>query len=229
MSKKIWTGVALAATVIVTGWWWLERSTRPAQPPVPPPVVGFAIQPVAPAPPPPPLDPIASVPAPGNLGAAQDSGGPVASPTGEPAPEKQPANAVPTAGDILAEPGDDYVKIAKKLGVLVLDARASMENRREALTHTLNLSVGHEAEVLIPLVKDLRLPDELAEDILSEALNRPLRFQADLYVEALATRTTPELSLRIRQHLAFLTDGPDLGSVPSAWRGALAKAKAGWE
>jgi hypothetical protein len=228
MSKKIWTGVALAAAVIAMGWWWLERSTRPA--PAPSPLHELALQSVAPAlPSPPPPVPVETASPPDNLAATRTSDAPVASSGGQPAPEEPLANVLPTAGDILAEPGDDYVKIAQKLGALVLDSRASMENRREALAHTLNLSVGHEAEVLIPLVKDLRLPDELAEDILSEALNRPLRFQADLYVEALVTRTTPELSLRIRRHLAFLTDGPDLGPTSSAWRVALAKAKAGWE
>jgi len=228
MSKKIWAGVALAAAVIAAGWWWLERSTRPAPPSAPTPLAEIASPPFVPAPPP-PLAPVQTVSAPNNLAPASKPEAPAPGLAGEPEPETPPAQAVPTAGDILAEPGDDFVKIAQKLGALALDARAPMENRREALAHTLNLSVGHEAEVLIPLVKDLRLPDELAEDILSEALNRPLRFQADLYVEALATRTTPDLSLRIRQHLVFLTDGPDLGPLPSAWRAALTKAKAGWE
>jgi len=229
MSKKIWTGIALAAAVIAMGWWWLERSTRPA--PATSPVHELALQSVPPALPPlpPPPVPVENESPSDNLAATRTSNATIA-PTGDqPALEEPLSNVLPTAGEILAEPGDDYVKIAQKLGALVLDSRASIENRREALAHTLNLSVGHEAEVLIPLVKDLRLPDELAEDILSEALNRPLRFQADLYIEALVTRTTPELSLRIRQHLAFLTDGPDLGPTSSAWRGALAKAKAGWE
>jgi hypothetical protein len=226
MNKKSWLVIALVAAVIATAWWWLERSTRPAPAPAP----GLAIQPVAPAPPPPPpLDPAAPSAVSGSLADTRVSEAPAAILGGEPAAEEPPANAVPTAGDILAEPGDDYVKIAKKLGALALDARAPMENRHEALAHALNLSVGNEAEVLTPLVKDPRLPDELAEDILNEALNRPLAYQADLYLEALSTRTTPELLTRIREHLAFLTDGPDLGPAPAAWKDALAKAKAGWE
>lgn len=228
MIKKSWMALALAVVAIALSWWWLEKATRPAPAEAP----GIALQPVAPAPapPPPPAFDAASAPAvPGSLADTSAADAPMATLGGEVDPEAPPTLGLPTAGDILAEPGDDYVKIAKKLGALALDVRAPLEDRREALAHALNLSVGNEAEVLTPLVKDPRLPDELAEDILSEALNRPLAYQADLYLEALTARTTPELSTRIREHLAFLTDGPDLGPSAVAWKEAIAKAKATWE
>jgi hypothetical protein len=140
--------------------------------------------------------------------------------------EKGPA--VPTVGDILAEPGDDYVKIAKKLAVLVANPEVALAEREEALAHAMNLSVGAEAEVLTPLVVDPKVPDALAETVLAEALNRPLGYQADLYLAALAARKSPEMQTKIREHLSFLTNGEDKGGDPAAWKPAIAAARPGW-
>lgn len=133
-----------------------------------------------------------------------------------------------TASDILSEPGDDYVAIAKKLSTIVTDPKQPMEERQEALGHALNLSAGNEAEVLMPLVKDPTLPDELTGTVLDEALNRPLAFQADLYLAALPVHKSPEMQTKIREHLAFLTDGEDLGADPKAWEGAVKAARQQW-
>lgn len=154
--------------------------------------------------------------------------------TGEPAPggtadlPDLAASERPTVGDILAEPGDDFLPIAKKLAALVVDARVPMEEREEALAHALNLSVNHEAEVLTPLVKDPQVPDALAETILAEALNRSLSYQADLYLAALPVRKTPEMQTLIREHLAFLTNGEDRGPNPADWAADIRAAKAEW-
>src|SRR5690606_22611598 len=96
------------------------------------------------------------------------------------------AKDIPTAGDILAEPDEDYPRVARKLLALAMNPRAPMEEREEALAHALNLSAGNEAELLTPAIKNPALPDSFAETILAEALNRPLAYQADLYLAALA-------------------------------------------
>lgn len=138
------------------------------------------------------------------------------------------AGSLPTVGDILAEPDEDYVRVAKKLSAIALNSQVPMAEREEALAHTLNLSAGNEAEVLTPLVKNPALPDELAETVLSEALNRSLAYQADLYLAALATRKSPEMQTKIREHLAFLTGGEDKGGNPADWAEPIKAAKASW-
>lgn len=136
---------------------------------------------------------------------------------------------VPTVGDILELQTDDYVFLANRLASLVRDSRLPMEERSEALAHAMNLSAGNEAAVLTPLVKDPAVTDELAEAILDESLNRPLAYQADLYLEALKDRTSPGMQTKIREHLAFLTGGEDLGPDPKKWAPLLAAAKKEWE
>lgn len=226
----IWIGVA-AALAMVGGWWWLEHSTRPAE-------LGATgsgeIRRGADKPDIPKLQPN---PGDAATDAANASGvlqgeapittDPMAASDGAQVVEAQTPPPL-TAGDILAEPDENYVRVAKKLSALVLDARAPMENREEALAHTLNLSAGNEAEVLTPLVTNPELPDNLTETILSEALNRPLSYQADLYLAALGVRKTPEMQKMIRDHLAFLTGGEDLGADPKAWVEPLNSAKKGW-
>jgi hypothetical protein len=150
-------------------------------------------------------------------------------PDGEPAAPAAPgASAKPTVGDILAEPDDDYVRVAKKLIAITLDPKAPMVEREEALAHALNLAAGSEAEVLTPLVKNPNLPDELADTVLSEALNRPLSYQADLYLAALAVRKSPEMQTKIREHLTFLVGDEDKGPNPADWADAIKAAKASW-
>lgn len=133
-----------------------------------------------------------------------------------------------TAGDILAEPDEDLVRVAKKLGALVADSRAPMAEREEALAHALNLAAGNEREVLLPMVKNPGVTDEMVQTILSEALNSSLSYQADIYLEALAARQNSELQAAIREHLAFLTGGDDLGTDVAAWKKALAVVKPTW-
>ena len=133
-----------------------------------------------------------------------------------------------TAGDILAEPDEDLVRVAKKLGALAADSRAPLVEREEALAHALNLAAGNEREVLLPMVKNPGVTDEMVQTILSEALNSTLGYQADLYLEALAARQNPELQSAIREHLAFLTGGDDLGTNIAAWKKALAEVRSTW-
>lgn len=207
-------GLAGVVFVLAAGW-WLERSTRPPE-----------------AAPVPELKELTN----GRHSSPPITGGgsSLASPTteaGETAAEKDPAaaaDAKPSVGDILAMPDDDYVRVAGKLLKITLDPNAEMVEREEALAHALNLSAGNEAEVLTPLVVDKNLPDAFAETVLAEALNRPLDFQADLYLAALGARTNEELKLKIREHLAFLTGGDDLGSNPADWKKAIQAAKDSW-
>ena len=226
MKKRLLVPALIALVIaLVLGWRWLEHATRPATgQATPAPRTAEVVKPA----PVPTLN--------GTNKPPEQAGGPT---TGfaatKPAPEaapgvaEPPAPATPTAGEILAQPDEDLVRVAKKLSVLVRDEKAPMAEREEALAHTLNLSAGNEAEVLTPLVTDPALPDAFAETILSEALNRPLAYQADLYLAALAVRKSPEMQTMIREHLAFLTGGEDLGGDPKAWAAAIANAKKDWE
>ena len=219
----------VAVLVMVGGWWWLERSTRPdvSDDHGPDQVRVIADKPSVPT--------LKSEEPPAGGGVPSENATPDEAPAAnqsEMAASGGEMTATPaeplTAGDILAEPDDNYVRVAKKLSALVLDSRAPMENREEALAHALNLSAGNEAEVLTPLATNPELPDNLTETILAEALNRPLAYQAELYLAALSVKKSPEMQKLIRDHLAFLTGGEDLGSDPKAWVGPLNAAKSGW-
>lgn len=214
----------MALGLILAGGFWIERSTRPAPASAPDTTVGKVVAPngIAPS-----IKPAATAPKPGEFAATPGADAPV--PANMSADAAVPANSgLPSVGDILAEPDEDYVRVAKKLSAVATDSRVPMAEREEALAHALNLSAGNEDKVLTPLIKNPDLPDDMAETILSEALNRPLDYQADLYLEALAARKTPELQAKIREHLAFLTGGEDKGANPEAWKPALQVAKASW-
>ncbi len=143
-------------------------------------------------------------------------------------PDGASPRGLPTVGDILSDPEEDLQKVARRLLDVVRDGRQPMTEREEALAHALNLSAGAEKELLAPLVTDPRVPDGFAETILTEALNQPLSYQADLYLAALPVRTEPKLQTMIREHLSFLADSPDLGSDPKAWEPALRAARSTW-
>lgn len=217
MKRKIRAGLAVAGVVaFIAAFWWLESSTRPPEAEAPGPL---AVTPTPGGGPGPVL-------LPGNAAQGESM---FAQEGDEPAgPAAVEANGIPTAGDILAEPDDDYPRVARKLLALAMNSRAPMEEREEALAHALNLSAGNEEELLTPAIKNPDLPDAFAETILAEALNRPLAYQADLYLAALAARKTPELQATIREHLAFLTGGEDRGPNPADWQEDIKAAKASW-
>ncbi len=222
LKKKHLILAATGLALLVGCYVWFEASTRPHA--APKPDAGVAAVGQIPAGDGSPV----SVP---EMGVVTVSEGELAEAAPSAAGDGQAAAAAshgPTVGDILAEPDEDYVRVAKKLASIALNPRAPMVEREEALAHTINLSAGNEAEVLTPMVKDPNLPDELAETILAEALNRPLAYQADLYLVALAERKDPELQTKIREHLAFLTGGDDKGANPADWIEPLKAAKAEW-
>ncbi len=208
--------LALVGAFAIMGlYWWFESTTRPPETAAP------NIPGALPA-----GGSTAGVPNPPNDIVMVDVTESVGEGMAEPAAAE--ATPRPSVGDILAEPDDDFVRVAKKLSALALDVRLPMPEREEALAHALNLSAGNEAEVLTPLIRNPDLPDSLAETILSEALNRQLAFQADLYLAALAARQSPEMQKTIRGHLTFLTDGTDHGPRPEDWQEAIKAAKASW-
>lgn len=216
MKLKFGFGLGIAAVLLSVGaYWWLESSTRPPAGPE----TDVTVASPGERPGGGPLKFVENAPQRGVAGGEQ----------GSPSdPNGTEEKARPSVGDILAEPDEDYVRVAKKLLAITLDKRAPMEEREEALAHALNLSAGNEAEVLTPLVKNPDLPDSFAETILSEALNRSLAYQADLYLTALEARQSPEMQKMIREHLAFLTGGEDKGPKPADWQAAIKAAKASW-
>lgn len=216
MKTKHAVAVGLLGTLVITGLcWWLETSTRPAETVAPLTLGAVSVG-----------GSNARTPTPPANIEPEDGADRASGQMAEPAAAEEAPRL--TVGNILTEPDDDFLRVAKKLSELVLNARAPMAEREEALAHALNLSAGNETEVLTPLLKHPNLPDSFAETILSEALNRPLACQADLYLAALATRKTPELQKIIRGHLAFLAGGPDRGSRPEDWQEAIKAAKASW-
>jgi hypothetical protein len=140
-----------------------------------------------------------------------------------------PDNPLPSVDELLAEDTEDLPAIARKLSYLVALPGLPLEERENALAHAMNLAAGNESKIIDPLVTKPDVPDSLAEVILSEALNRSLSEQADLYLSALAHRKSEAMQTLIREHLAFLTDSADLGSDPAAWQAAVANAKKAWE
>ncbi|MDF3057763.1 MAG: hypothetical protein K0R17_1978 [Rariglobus sp.] len=137
------------------------------------------------------------------------------------------ATPTPTIDSILADPALDILGSARALAALVQNPALSIETRSEALAHLLNLSVEHETELLLPLLKSARLPDSLASTILTEALNRPLDWQADACLAVMARTTGQELHTQARDHLAFLTS-EDHGEDLKAWALAIRNARAKW-
>lgn len=140
---------------------------------------------------------------------------------GEPTAPVQPAA---TIGEILTAPSPDHATTALRLTPLVLDPDRPAEERTEALSHILNLSAGQETTVLLPLIRDARLPADYCRTILDDALNQSADWQAEVYLSALRVRREPKLRTSIREHLAFLTDGGDLGDDPAAWIEPLVQA-----
>ena len=226
MKQKTAGILAICLCLIAAGgaWWWLESATRPTVPAPPKIEVAKSVPPTV-------SEPVLahpSIPDAAEPAAGEGAGQSEKSAAVDPAASGD-AGTPTTVGEILAQPDDDYVRVAKKLSAVALDSTAPMAEREEALAHALNLSAGNEAAVLTPLVKDPKLPDSMAETILSEALNRPLSYQADLYFEALSARQSPEMQKMIREHLAFLTGGEDRGANPAAWVEPIKVAKASWD
>jgi hypothetical protein len=228
MKKNFWALGFLICGVICIGLWSsLERTTRPAP-------IATTINPNN------PTGSVVSVPTtveaagPGftiESDAASGEPPPDAELPGAAVPVADPARGgLPTVSDVLAEPGDDYVKIAQKLSALVRSDLLPLTEREEALAHTLNLSAGNEVVVLTPLVSDGKLPESLTDTILAEALNRSLSYQADLYLVALGRTPppSPDLKSRIREHLKFLTNGEDRGDNPQSWLADIKTAKETW-
>ncbi len=149
-------------------------------------------------------------------------------PAGGTASSPRDASAAAAIDAILRDTSLDNVASARALGALVQDATLSQEARAEALAHMLNLSVNNESTLLLPLLKSPDLPDSLAGTILTDALNRPLVWQADACLAIMARKTGKELHTQASEHLAFLTD-EDHGDDVNAWTLAVRTARAKWE
>ncbi len=217
--KKMFLLIGSVALLAIGAWLWLERATRPdaMEPPHISGVIDGQSNPSAPS-------AFASGSSLGQTSSDATTMTPVG--TADSTGSEPPLDT--TADSILAEPDENLPRVAKKLAALVKDPRVPLENREEALAHALNLAAGNETEILDPLVTDPNVPDSLAETILAEALNRSLSEQADLYLAALSARQSPEMQALIREHLAFLTDGEDLGPRPAAWLPVITAAKKEW-
>jgi hypothetical protein len=138
-----------------------------------------------------------------------------------PSPALVAENAI---SKILITSTSDHAAAARRLTALVLDPNFPAAQRSEALSHVLNLSAGHESEILLPLVRDPRLAALDCRAVLDDALNQSAAWQGEVYLAALGARPEPELRARIRTHLSFLTGREDLGDDPKAWLDPLTQA-----
>jgi len=143
-----------------------------------------------------------------------------------PDPQREAQSA--SIDSILRNQSLDNIGAARALGALVQDSSLGMDARAEALAHMLNLSVGNETALLLPLLQSPTLPDSLASTILSDALNSPLSWQADACLAVMARKTGKELHAQAGDHLAFLT-GEDHGDDLNAWALAVHQAQAKWQ
>ena len=144
-----------------------------------------------------------------------------------PPSDSSPSETRPTVDSILADTSLDNSAAARALGALVQDSSLSMNARAEALAHMLNLSVGNESTLLLPLIQSQDFPDTLSGTILNSALNSPLTWQADACLAVISRKTGKELHTQASDHLAFLT-GEDHGNDLEAWKLAVQQAQARW-
>ena len=143
------------------------------------------------------------------------------------APPPQRA-AAPLIDSILKDQSLDNLGAARALAELVQNPSLSLDGRSEALAHLLNLSVGNETTLLLPLLKSQDLPDPLASTILSDSLNSPLTWQADACLAVMARKAGKELHTQASDHLEFLT-GEEHGDDVNAWTIAVRDTRAKWD
>jgi len=130
-------------------------------------------------------------------------------------------------GSLLADSSLDNKAVMAGLAAMTLETDRSLSERTEAMGHLLNLSVEDPATVLLPLVGDTRLPDALCNQILDDALNDSLAWQADASLAALTYRDGKEIHTKAREHLVFLV-GTDHGEDVAGWTAAIAISKEKW-
>ena len=207
--------ISALAIIVIGGGVWLVWPTSPETPPLP--GLPTPIRTTAPA----PTASIAVPPTRSTLASAQ--AGPAAS-----SPPSSQRISSPTVDSILADQSLDNLGAARALSALVADTTLSLNDRAEALAHLLNLSVGNENTLLLPLLKSPNLPDSLGSTILTDALNSPITWQADACLAVAARKTGKELHTQAIDHLAFLT-GEDHGDDVNAWTLAVRTARKKWE
>ena len=130
-------------------------------------------------------------------------------------------------GSLLADSSLDNKAVITGLAAMTLETGRSLEERTEAMGHLLDLSVEDPSPVLLPLVSDTRLPDVLCDQILDDALNGSLSWQADASLAALTHRDGKEIQTKAREHLVFLM-GTDHGENIAEWSKAIALSKEKW-
>jgi hypothetical protein len=130
-------------------------------------------------------------------------------------------------GRLLADASLDNQNVMTGLTKMTLAADLPLAERTEAMAHLLNLSVEDPSPILLPLVGDTRLPDALCTQILDDALNGSLAWQADSNFAALSHRNGLEIRAKAHDHLVFLV-GADHGDNLLEWRTAIALTKEKW-
>lgn len=107
------------------------------------------------------------------------------------------------------------------LQLIVEDGKRPLAERVEALQHVIHLVPTEQPEPLLNLAADGRLPREIGELILAEALNRPARLQGELLVRLLG-HSSGSMQEEVLEELKALVDA-DHGTKPAAWRTAISE------
>jgi hypothetical protein len=110
---------------------------------------------------------------------------------------------------------------------MTLETNRNNRERTVAMTHLLRLSIEDPETILLPLISDSRLPDSLCNQILDDALNGSLTWQADANFDALKHRESADIHTKAHDHLVFLLKA-DHGDNFFEWSTAIALSKEKW-
>ncbi len=125
--------------------------------------------------------------------------------------EGKPAAVAVTAGDLLADQSLSERELVAGLTRIVAASSRKAEDRDEALSHLLNLTVEDGEPVLMELARDRSLSPALADRLFTDAFNRPLSWQVDLGLVLLERKDMETMHAAVREHVVFLV-GPDVAA-----------------
>ena len=103
---------------------------------------------------------------------------------------------------------------------IVDDGGRKIEERMEALEHTLNLVPDNQQELLRDMASRKVMPNEVRMRLAADALNRPHHLQGEILVLLLAN-AAGDPRKELLKDLTHLCGGEDLGDDLAAWRKAL--------
>jgi len=147
-------------------------------------------------------------------------------------PERTPGKKPPRGGAAPAASSSDAVAalvgdkslsdqdVIAGLRRIVDDGSRKIEERLEALEHTLNLIPNEKQDLLREMASRKVMPNEVRMRLAADALNRPHHLQGEILVLLLAN-AAGDPRKELLKDLTHLCGGEDLGDDLAAWRKAL--------